>query len=244
MAVLAVIFVAVVPPGAPKGALRPFSKVDNREVFMRTIELYTNRDAVQQRVLVVGPDDLATMQAKYSAHLGFQGVSVTVGGSDWFSAVARGLEKLKPEIDTVIVHDACRPAVPYTLLDALDNAVGKTGAAAPVLAISGSFARLNGDRTLDAAVDLGGLHEVQTPQIFGRKVLGSAYANRGSFKGHLADDAALVRSNGGVVATVPGSRYNVRIDSEDAVKLAGDFLKHLPRPKSKTPLTPFDEAQW
>jgi 2-C-methyl-D-erythritol 4-phosphate cytidylyltransferase len=88
------------------------------------------------------------------------------------------------------------------------------------------------------------LNEVQTPQIFDRKVLESAYANRSNVKGYVADDAALVRANGGVVATVGGSRYNVRIDSEEAVKLAGDYLKHLPRPKSKTPLTPFDEAQW
>jgi 2-C-methyl-D-erythritol 4-phosphate cytidylyltransferase len=241
---VAVIFVALVPPTAAKGALKPFAKVDNREVFMRAIELYTNRDQVTQRVLVVSPDDLGVMQAKYAAHLGFQGVSVTVGGADWFSAVARGLEKLKDEIDIVIVHDACRPAVPYTLSDALEAAVGKTGAAVPVLPIAGAFARLTDDRSLGTSLDTAGMHEVQSPQIFNRTVLQNAYANRTSAKGPLADDAALVRGCGGAVTTVPGSRYNVRIDSDEAVKLAADYLRHLPKPKSKTPLTPFDEAQW
>lgn len=244
MSTLAVIFVALVPPTAAKGALRPFTKIENREVFMRTIELYTPRDQVQQRVLVVSPDDLAVMQAKYAAHLGFQGVSVTVGGADWFSAVARGLEKLKADVDTVIVHDACRPAVPYTLLDALEATVDKTGAAAPVLAVAGSFASLEAGGALGAAADATGLHEVQSPQIFSREVLESAFANRANLQGILTDDAALVRANGGIVATIPGSRYNVRIDSDEAAKLGSDYLSHLPKPKSKTPLTPFDEAQW
>ncbi len=223
--------------------MRPFSNVEISEVFMRTIELYTNREA-EQRVLVVSPDDLAVMQAKYAAHLGFQGVSVTVGGSDWFSAVARGLEKLKPEIETIIIHDACRPAVPYTLLDALEAAVAKTGAAAPVLSLAGSFAKLESEKSLGASVDTGGLFEVQSPQIFNRKVLESAYANRANLKGSLTDDAAMIRANGGTVSTIFGSRYNVRIDSEETVKLASDYLSHLPKPKSKAPLTPFDEAQW
>jgi len=244
MSTHAVIFVALVPPGVPKGAARPFAKVDNREVFMRTIELYTPRDQVQQLILVVAPDDLAVVQSKYAAHLGFQGVSVAVGGSDWFSAVARGLEKLQADIQTVIIHDACRPAVPYTLLDALDATVGKTGAAVPVLPLIGTFARLEGTRMLDAALDVTGAHEVQSPQIFSRKVLEAAYGARASVAGTPADDAALVRATGGVVATIPGSRYNVRMDSDENIKLAADFLKHLPKPKSQTPLTPFDEAQW
>src|SRR5437879_4365995 len=136
MANVAVIFVAVPPMGVAKSAQRPYAKVDNREVFMRTIELYTNRDQVTQRILCVSPDDMSLMQQKYSAHLGFQGVSVTAGGPDWFGAVGRGIEKLKPEIELVIVHDACRPAVPYPVLDALEAAAAKTGAAVPVLPLN------------------------------------------------------------------------------------------------------------
>ena len=244
MSNVAVIFVAVSPPGVPKAAMRPYSKVDNREVFMRTIELYTNRDQVEQRILVVAPDDLALIQSKYAAHLGFQGVSVTTGGSDWFSAVARGLEKLKPEMETVLIHDASRPAVAYTLLDALEAAAAKSGAAVPVVPIAGLFAKVGSDQTLGAAQEAAGWYEVQSPQVFARKVLEEAYANRAGLKGYLPDDAALVRANGYPVTTVPGSRYNVRIDTDEALKLAADYLKHLPKPKSKTPLTPFDEAQW
>src|SRR4051812_40423749 len=98
---IAVIFPLVAPGFAAKNALRPFAKIDGREVFLRCVELYAPRDEVQQRIVVVPPDDLETMQGRYSAHLGFQGVSVTAGGSDWFSCVERGLEKLEATIETV-----------------------------------------------------------------------------------------------------------------------------------------------
>lgn len=240
---IAVLIVCTAPPGAPSPRL--FAKVDNREVFMRTIELYANRDAVTQRILCVTPDDLSTVQQKYSAHLGFQGVSVTAGGPDWFGLVARGLEKLKAEVDVVITHDACRPAVPYTLLDALEQAVGATGAAVPVAGAGyATLATLTAERNVDEWRATEGLVEVQSPQIFSRKILVEAYAARANVKGLLLDDASLVRACGGRITTAPGSRLNQRLDGDDMLRMAGDLLKHLPRPKAKALASPFDEAQW
>src|SRR5271170_7265297 len=133
MAQTAVLIVLVNPPWDQNRSGKPMVKIDNREVFMRSVELYANRDSVQQRILCVLPDNLANIQQKYGAHLGFQGVSAAAGGPDWFGAVARGLEKLKPEIQRVFVHDACCPAVPYTMLDALEQAAEKAEAVVPII---------------------------------------------------------------------------------------------------------------
>jgi hypothetical protein len=46
------------------------------------------------------------------------------------------------------------------------------------------------------------------------------------------------------IGTVGGSRFNLRMDSDDLVRLGKDLIGHLPRGKSKTPLTPFGEAEW
>src|SRR5271155_1574233 len=178
---LAVIFPVVVPPYVAKSAARPFSKIDSREVFLRTVELYTPRDQVTQRIVVVTPDDLQAMQERYSAHLGFQGVTVAAGGADWFSCVGRGLEKLDDKIETVIVHDACCPAVPFTLLDVLEESLGKMKEAAgvvPVLPTRNAFADLNADRTVSEYVDMAKVSEVQSPQIYRRQPLVDAYAKR------------------------------------------------------------------
>ena len=242
---IAVIFPVVTPGFAGKGAARPFSKIDGREVFLRCVELYTSRDQVTQRIIVVTPDDLLTMQERYSAHLGFQGVTVTAGGSDWFSCVARGLEKLDENIETVILHDPCCPAAAYTLLDALEEALGKAKNAAgvvPIVPTRNAFADLNADRTLSEYVDMSKTSEVQSPQIYRRQPLVDAYAKRGA--NIFVDDAELVMNAGHKMATIAGSRFNMRIDNDEMVRLGKDLINHMPKPKSKTPLTPFGEAEW
>jgi 2-C-methyl-D-erythritol 4-phosphate cytidylyltransferase len=247
----AVIFPLVSPPFAPKGALKPFAKVENREVFLRCVELYTPRDHIAQKLLICTPDDLETIQQKYSAHLGFQGVSVSTGGSTWFSCVARALEKLNPEIDTVLIHDPCCPAVPYTLLDALDDAISSApptvGGVVPTLPTRTAFADIEGSggsKHLKEFVDMSAVVTVQSPQIFRRPALTEAYAKRTADIAPMDDAELLLLTTPHKILTLPGSRYNERIDSEETLKLARDFISHMPKPKSKTPLTPFDEAQW
>jgi 2-C-methyl-D-erythritol 4-phosphate cytidylyltransferase len=243
---IAVIFPVIAPPFAGKSAGKPFVKVDNREVFLRTIELYTTRDNIQQRIVVVPPDDMITMQQRYSAHLGFQGVTVAGGGADWFSCVGRALEKLAAEVTTVIIHDACCPAVPFTLLDALEEALAGApkgmGGMVPVLPARSAFAGAAG-KNLDEYIDMREINEVQSPQIFVREALEAAYGGRDK-SGTFMDDAELVIASGGKVGMVPGTRFNQRVDSDEALRIVVDLIGRMPKPKAKTPLTPFDEAQW
>jgi len=114
--VIAVIFPVVPPPFISRptdGGSKAFSKIESREVFLRSVELYAKRDQVAQRLVIVAPDDLQIMQEKYASHLAFQGVSVAGGTSDWFGCVARALEKLEANVEAVIIHDPCCPVVPF-----------------------------------------------------------------------------------------------------------------------------------
>ena len=241
---IAVIIPLITPAFVAKGSGRPYAKVENREIFLRTVELYAPRNQVTQRIVVVPPDDLQDVQEKYAAHLGFQGVTVAGGTSDWFGCVGRGLERLEASIDLVVVHDPCCPAVGFTLLDALEEAIEKEKSAAgvvPVLPSRSGFADLEG-RQISEYVDMSKVSEVQSPQIFRRAALAEAYAKRGSST--FVDDAELMVAAGHQMATIGGSRFNQRIDSDEMVRLAKDLLNHMPKPKPKTPLNPFGEAEW
>jgi 2-C-methyl-D-erythritol 4-phosphate cytidylyltransferase len=244
---IAVIFPVVPPPflaHTADGAGKPFSKVESREVFLRSVELYAKRDQVSQRLVIVAPNDLQTIQEKYANQLAFQGVSVAAGTSEWFGCVARALEKLEAAIDTVIIHDPCRPAVPFPLSDALEDALAKNPRAAgvvPVLPTGSAFADV-GSGAINEYVEMSRVLEVQSPQIFRREPFLAAYAQRAGKT--PIDDAELLLLAGHKILTLPGSRLNQRIDSEEMVRLAADLIERLPKPKPKTPLNPFDEAQW
>jgi 2-C-methyl-D-erythritol 4-phosphate cytidylyltransferase len=251
---IAVIFPVVPPPfraHAADGAGKPYAKVDNREVFLRSVELYAKRDQVTQRLVIARPDDLQTMQEKYANHLAFQGVSVAGGTSEWFGCVSRALEKLEAAVDTIIIHDPCHPAVPFPLSDALEDALAKNPHAAgivPVLPSGSAFADIQtsggggGAGGINEYVEMSQVYAVQAPQIFRRQPLVDAYAQRAGKT--CVDDAELLLLAGHKILTIHGSRLNQRIDSDEMVRLAPDLLERLPKPKPKTPLNPFDEAQW
>lgn len=160
------------------------------------------------------------------------------------------LEKLDEKIETVIVHDPCCPAVPYTLLDALEEAMaaaGKmknVGGIVPVLPTRSAFADLSAERRVSEYVEMAKVSEVQSPQIFQRKALVAAYAKRAKEGGVFVDDAELLMHAGYGIGTVGGSRFNMRMDSDEMVRLGKDLIEHLPKAKRKTPLTPFGEAEW
>jgi 2-C-methyl-D-erythritol 4-phosphate cytidylyltransferase len=240
----AVIFPLVAPPFAQKGSGRLFARIDSREVFLRTVEIYAPRNNITQRIVISTPDDLQTIQERFSAHLGFQGVTVAGGTSDWFGSVQQALSKLEADIDAVYIHDPCCAATPFTLLDAMEAAFAAHNSAAgivPVLPCRESYADLDKE-TIHEYVDMSKVSEVQSPQLFRRKALDAAYARRGTE--HYMDDAELLVASGHKIVTVPGSRFNQRIDNDDMVRIGKDLLEHLPRPKPKTPLNPFGEAEW
>jgi 2-C-methyl-D-erythritol 4-phosphate cytidylyltransferase len=141
------------------------------------------------------------------------------------------------------VHDACCPAVPYSVLDALEEALGKTGAAAAVVPVGGATGRVQDGKLGELVVDKR-LEILQSPQIFRRSILEAAYAKRASLGNEYVDDATLVKLCGTDVTSVPGWRLNIRIDHEELIKLGSDAIKHLPRARSNAPVSPFDEAQW
>src|SRR3954464_10972768 len=199
---MAVIFPLVTPPFVGKSYSRAFARIDSREIFLRTIEIYAPRNHVTQRLVVVQPDDMQTMQERFSAHLGFQGVTVAGGTSDWFGCVERGLARLDADIELVMIHDPCCPAVPFTLLDAMEDVLAKAKDAAgivPVLPSRSAFADVESGETSEY-VDMSKVSEVQSPQLFRRKPLEAAYAKRAD--GTFVDDAELVMSIGNKIATV------------------------------------------
>ena len=239
MADVAVLIVMADPLWAVAGSGHPFHKADNREIFLRTVELYANRDNVEQRILCVLPDDLSRVSSRYGPNLGFQGVTVSAAGPDWFGTVAHGLKKLETQIKWVIIHDASCPATPHTLIDELETAAAETGAACAVTPVGFLMAKNNkiGQPLAPSAVTG---YQIQSPCIFSRELICRAYDARKS----AADDCALVEAAGGKVQPIDGAPLNIRIDSDAMVRLSGDLIRHLPKPKPKGPMTPFEEAQW
>src|SRR5688500_1893021 len=127
MAVFSVLVMTAAPPGLAAEAGGAFVKIDGREALLRSVELFLNRDNVKQVQVVFLPDEAEEGRRKYGGHLGLFGVKVLTGGPKWIDQVAAAAaDKISPDATHVIVHDAARPAVAYSDIDALMEEAGKT----------------------------------------------------------------------------------------------------------------------
>jgi len=179
---------AVIIPAAGKSERfagmekKTFAKIDGRPVFLRSVEQFINRKDVCQTILVVAPEDLATMKADYGANLGFMGVKLVEGGALRCDTVEAGLAAVADEADYVAIHDAARPCVTTDMIDAVFAEAVKSGSAILAAPLTGTIKRVGDAMVLEETVSREGLYEAQTPQVFRKDIISQAYQS-------LADSA-------------------------------------------------------
>ncbi len=223
---------------------KPFANLEGAAVWLKTAALFCNRDDVQQLILVISPDDRELVQRRYAANLMFLGVSLVDGGAERFDSVANALAHLKAEIDHVAVHDAVRPCTPTAVIDAVFNAAAKHGAALPGLAVADTIKRADRQMRVTETISREGLWQAQTPQAFRKDLLLDAYAKRGGLKVPITDDAQLVEAAGHPVQLTPGSALNIKITTNEDLKIAGQFLKLREAENKPKASRPFEDERF
>jgi len=91
-----------------KGKKKQFTDVAGRAAFIRSIELFADRDNVKQIILAINKDDEELVNIKYGANLSFYGVKLCRGGSERFETVNNAIAMVREDIELIAVHDAVR----------------------------------------------------------------------------------------------------------------------------------------
>src|SRR4051812_10187402 len=118
-ATFSVLVLTASPPGLGSEGGGAFVKIDGREALLRSVELFLNRDNIKQIQLVIPPEEMEEAKRKYGPHLSFSGVKLISGGPRWVDQISASAATVAAEATHVILHDAARPAVPYSDIDAL-----------------------------------------------------------------------------------------------------------------------------
>ena len=140
-------------------------------------------------------------------------------------------DKISPDATHVIVHDAARPAVPFSDIDAVMDAAEKSDAVALASPL----------RTPLVEVDEGG-----NPVGYHLPAVVHAPADAaGLLEAKFAEMAAGGKElHPSQVKLVKGSPLNVRVGGRGDATLVKAMINMLPKPKVKPPSSPFEEAQW
>ena len=142
------------------------------------------------------------------------------GGGDRFESVKNGLEKIDKEV-IVAIHDGVRPLISKALIGRLVAETKKGVGVIPVVPIRDSVRRVEKEKSKH--IDRSNLYQVQTPQCFISADIKDAY--KLEFSDHFTDEASVLESAGGKITTILGEIKNLKITTEEDLKIAKVFMQ-------------------
>lgn len=231
MAIFSVLLLTAAPPGQSQDAGGATIKIDGREALLRSVELFLNRENIKQLQIVFDAGAIEDAKRKFGNHLGFSGVKVISSTTRWIDQVASAAEKIAAEATHVILHDAARPAVPFSDIDALLESAEKYSAVALTCPLRASLLELDeGGQPISSHLS-SRFVQILTPQAMTRE----KYLEMAKSKHEIHPSQWTL---------VKGSSLNVRVGSGADAGLIKSLIGMLPKPKVKALSNPFEEAQW
>jgi 2-C-methyl-D-erythritol 4-phosphate cytidylyltransferase len=231
MAAFSVVLLTAPPSNHGAEAVGAFVKIDGRECLLRSVEMFLNRDVIRQLQLVVQPAAMEEAKRKYGGHLGFSGVKLIPGGPGWIDQLAAAAGNISAECTHVIVHDAARPAVAYSDIDAIIHEAESHAIVALAAPVRSGLVEVDAASKPLAFHPASKFMQVVTPWVYRKEIFLDLTKSR---REPAAADVTFLK----------GSSLNLRITGASDAGMAKAMLAMLPKPKMRPAENPFDEAQW
>ena len=209
------------------GVSKQYIEIMGKPVILRTIEKFTESEAVDEIVIVLMKDDEAYFRENiFSKIKSKKTVKIAYGGKERFESSLNGIKATSQDSETILIHDGVRPFVKISEIERVSIRAKETGAA--VLAVKAKdTVKLVSDGIIESTPDRERVYLIQTPQGFSRKLLIAAYEDLLNSKDGFmpTDDASVVERYGARVGVVEGSYENIKITTVSDIAFAEAILK-------------------
>jgi len=210
-------------PGRPKA----FLELAGQALVLRAALVFDEAPSVTGIVAVVPEAEVAAARALLAPVRKL--LAVVPGGERRQDSVFEGLKQVPDAFDgVVLVHDAARPLVDVSLVEAVARAAAEVGAAVPVVPVVDTVKRVR-DGLVVETLDREELGAAQTPQGFRFPLLVEAYEAARRDRVTVTDEAMAVERLGAPVRAVPGSPRNRKITTPEDLAWAEGVLAGLVR---------------
>lgn len=196
--------------------------VAGKPMLAHSVERLSKELGAQNVLVVIAPEHIDYAKAAIPA---FPASQYVHGGATRRESVRNGLLALASNAPIhVIIHDAARPFVPSSIVQALTAKLDDNEGAVPALPVVDSLAR--GEGSMGQTVDRADLWRIQTPQAFRYGDLLAAHDVWADIM-EPTDDARMVTANGGTVGLVPGDEALAKITFADELARMGQTQHNL-----------------
>tara|TARA_B100001758_G_C18394504_1_gene605034 strand:- start:1234 stop:1884 length:651 start_codon:yes stop_codon:yes gene_type:complete len=195
---------------------KQFIILKNLPILMHTIKKFSHFEKIVLVLPLSQLDYWKFLCDKYS----FTTKHILVsGGETRFHSVKKGLSEIDNDC-IVAIHDGVRPLISKVLINKLVKNTNKQNAVIPIVSIKDSIIKIEDKNS--KYVKRNNLYKVQTPQCFFSNDIKDAYSQFSSI--NFTDDASVFENNGGKIITVIGEERNLKITTEEDLKIAKKLL--------------------
>ncbi len=195
--------------------------IGGKTVLHRTLQAFKGIDAIRELILIYGEQTREAVLAEAgSGEHAFLHIKAVAGAERRQDSVANGLAAVSDECDTIMIHDAARPFVHQTSIQAAIDTCQQVGAASVGIPCRDTIKRVLEENFVERTEDRTVLWQTQTPQIFDKTVLVDAIEYARTHRIQTNDEAELVERMGQNVQMVLGSPRNIKITTPDDLAIA------------------------
>ncbi len=207
---------------------KQFIPLAGKPIILHTIEAFRQYDPDIEIVIVLHESLFEEWNALLKTENYTADLTLVAGGEERFHSVKLGLAALRSNVELVAVHDAVRPLVSKSTIQAAFEMAALSGAAIPVVPVTDTIRQNLGNKT--KTIPRHTLSAVQTPQCFSFTLLRQAYEI--PYRAVYTDDASVVEQAGHLISLVPGNRTNVKITTPEDLYIAEALLEAIKKPKT------------
>lgn len=195
---------------------KQYLKIAGEPILVKTVRAFCQNEHVDHVFIVTNEDYIPhCLQLKEDYGLD-KVVSVVKGGAQRQDSVYAALQEVnrkRPGVGYVLVHDAARPFVSQETIDYVIEAAVGVGAAVACVPVKDSIRQ--GSSVESRNVERENLYNVQTPQGFKKSILMQAYEEAFASGYYGTDDASLIERIGQPIELVRGHYDNIKITTKE-----------------------------
>lgn len=198
------------------GIPKQYLKIGGEPILLKTLRAFCNHDGVDYVFVVTNRDYIEYCMKMKETYCLDKVISVVEGGNERQDSVYQALQEVnrrRPGVEYVLVHDGARPFVSQETIDYVIAAAAGVGAAIACVPVKNSIRQ--GEGTESHNIERENLYAVQTPQAFKKAILMEAYEKAFADGYYGTDDASLVERIGQPVELVMGQYGNIKITTKE-----------------------------
>ncbi len=207
---------AIIPAagsGLRFGEQKQFKLLEKKPLLVHSIEPFVHSSKIQETVVVVPSETVKESKRIISSYFGLE-VRVVSGGKHRQMSVYNGLKTVSKDCDLVCVHDGARPFVTTRLIESTINATRQFDGVITAVKATDTV-KQSSNNTVQTTLNRDIIWLAQTPQVFDKNKLEKALSSLSENNNLETDEAMTMEKMGYSIGIVEGSRYNIKITTQE-----------------------------